>query len=66
MSGDTHLPDVESELPLEGGSGEALGTEGTQSGRGGLAGGAVKKAGLLRDPDVAGGPDDNSAEGDGE
>lgn len=52
MSGDTHLPDVESELPLEGGSTGALGADGTPSGRGGrdgLPGRGVKKAGMLRD-----------------
>lgn len=32
MTGDTHLPDVESELPLEDGSTGAVGADGTPSG----------------------------------
>ena len=52
MSGDTHLPDVESGLPLEGGSTGALGADGTPSGRtgrDGLPGRGVRKAGVLQD-----------------
>lgn len=67
MSGDTHLPDVESDLPVEQGSTGTLGADGTPSGRGGgdgLPGRGVKKAGLLRDPDSADGP--LEVEGDGE
>jgi len=61
MSGDTHLPDVEAEMPLEEGSTGALGAGGTPSGRrgrNGLPGRGVKKAGLLRDEESAGGPRD--------
>jgi hypothetical protein len=54
MTGDTHLPDVESDLPLEEGSGNLLGVEGTPSGRGNdrPAGRAVRKAGVLKDRDA--------------
>jgi hypothetical protein len=57
MSGDTHLPESESDLPLEEGSTAALGTDGKPSVR------VVKKAGLLRDPEVAGGSDDAGGDG---
>ncbi len=54
MTGDLHLPDVESELPIQEGSSALLGEEGTPSGRtvekGGPARG-VSKAGILLDPD---------------
>ncbi len=54
MTGDLHLPDVESELPIQEGSSALLGEDGTPSGRtvekGGPARG-VSKAGMLLDPD---------------
>ncbi|MCD6078434.1 MAG: hypothetical protein K0R89_2372 [Ramlibacter sp.] len=51
LSGDTHLPDVESDLAIEEGRTglEALAHERTQPGR---AGGRARKAGLLVDPDL--------------
>lgn len=51
LSGDTHLPDAESDLALEEGRTglEALANERGQSGR---AGGGVRKAGVLVDPDL--------------
>jgi hypothetical protein len=53
MTGDTHLPDVESDLPLEQGTANPLGAEGTPSGRGSeRAGRAVRKAGVLKDRDA--------------
>lgn len=45
MTGDTHPPEVESDLPAEEGSANAAGTTGTPRGRG------IKKAGLLKDKD---------------
>lgn len=68
MSGDTHLPDVESDMPLEEGSTGLLGAEGTPSGRGGrggLPGRGVKKAGLLREPPAGDGPEDSGSDADG-
>lgn len=61
MTGDTHPPEVESDLPLEEGSAEAAGLSGTPRDRGqGMESGqqskptrGVKKAGLLRDHDGA-------------
>ena len=59
MTGDTHPPEVESDLPLEEGSAPAAGTSGTSAGRGQGAGRGenlprgVKKAGLLKDDDGA-------------
>lgn len=60
MTGDTHLPDVESELPLQEGSDEALGADGTprdrgqssESGEEGRPGRGVRKAGLLKDQEA--------------
>lgn len=60
-SGDTHLPEVESELPMDEGSGGALGADGTPSDRGratesgmrGKPGRGIKHAGLLKDKDDA-------------
>lgn len=46
MTGDTHLPEIESNLPVEEGSPIGLGTRGMQSG---LVGNAVKKAGVITD-----------------
>lgn len=61
MTGDTHPPEVESDLPLEEGSAEARGLSGTPRDRGrGMESGreskparGVKKAGLLQDDDGA-------------
>ncbi|MDB5889425.1 MAG: hypothetical protein JWP47_256 [Polaromonas sp.] len=47
-TGDLHLPDIESELPLQEGATAALGEEGTQAGR---ADRGLQKAGLLKDTD---------------
>ena len=67
MTGDLHLPDVESELPIQQGSSGLLGADGTPSGRTGAKGGptrSVSKAGMLLDPDeVPAGGDDASADG---
>lgn len=51
LSGDTHLPDAESELAVEEGRTglEQLAHERTQPGR---PGGRARKAGLLADPDL--------------
>jgi hypothetical protein len=51
LSGDIHLPDVESDLAIENGHTgmEALAHERTQPGR---PGGRARKAGLLIDPDL--------------
>lgn len=46
MTGDTHLSEIESDQPIEGGSPIGLGTRGMQSG---LVGNAVKKAGVITD-----------------
>jgi len=59
MTGDTHLPDVESELPLQEASDGALGADGTPSDRGlstesgeeGRPGRGIRKAGVLKDKD---------------
>jgi hypothetical protein len=61
MTGDTHPPEVESDLPLEEGSAEAAGLGGTprdrgramESGRESKPTRGVKKAGLLQDHDAA-------------
>lgn len=61
MTGDTHPPEVESDLPLEEGSAEAAGLGGTprdrgramESGRESKPTRGVKKAGLLQDHDGA-------------
>lgn len=61
MTGDTHPPEVESDLPLEEGSAEAAGLSGTPRDRGrGMEIGreskptrGVKRAGLLQDHDGA-------------
>ena len=58
-SGDTHLPEVESDLPMEEGSAGALGADGTPRDRGratesgslGKPGRGIKHAGLLKDKD---------------
>ena len=60
MTGDTHLPDVESDdLPLQEGSSGALGADGTPQGRGsaneGGPGRGINKAGVLKDSDTAAG-----------
>ncbi len=46
MTGDTHLPEIESNQPVEEGSPIGLGTRGMQSG---LVGNTVKKAGVITD-----------------
>lgn len=46
MTGDTHLAEIESDQPIEGGSPIGLGTERMQSG---LVGNAIKKAGVITD-----------------
>jgi hypothetical protein len=58
MTGDTHLPDVESELPLQGGT-TGVGADGTPSGRGHAGRGkenrpgrGVHKAGVVKDRDA--------------
>lgn len=57
MTGDTHLPDVESELPLQEGT-TGVGDEGTPSGRGRAGGNqrrpgrGVHKAGVVKDRDA--------------
>lgn len=57
MTGDTHLPDVESELPLEDGSTGAVGADGTPSGRASQDGGqnqpgrGKQKAGIAQEGD---------------
>lgn len=59
MTGDTHPPEVESDLPAEEGSSEVAGTKGTPRDRGkatergaeGRPGRGIKKAGLLKDKD---------------
>ncbi|MDB5929321.1 MAG: hypothetical protein JWR60_1028 [Polaromonas sp.] len=59
MTGDTHLPDVEAELPLQEGGTGALGADGTPQGRGSADGGGpgrgVNKAGILKESDTAAG-----------
>jgi hypothetical protein len=45
-TGDTHLAEVESQLPVEGGSPIGLGTRGMQTTR---VGHGVKKAGIITD-----------------
>jgi hypothetical protein len=59
MTGDTHPPEVESDLPLEEGSTDEAGTKGSPQNRGrsselgeeGRPSRAVKKAGLLKSED---------------
>jgi hypothetical protein len=65
MTGDTHPPEVESDLPLEEGSTHAAGVSGTPTDRGRAAElgrvskppRGVKKAGLLKDHDDGAHPD---------
>jgi len=57
MTGDTHLPEIESNQPIEEGSPIGLGTRGMQSG---LVGNTVKKAGVIREGEEHGGGDDRS------
>ena len=60
MSGDTHLPDVESELPLQEGMSDGDGVSGTPSDRGQATergqqnrpGRGIRKAGVLKDRDA--------------
>lgn len=69
MTGDTHPPEVESDLPLEDGSGDAERLSGTprdrgramESGRESKPTRGVKKAGLLQEDD---GAQRQGAEGD--
>jgi hypothetical protein len=64
MTGDTHPPEVESDMPLEDGSDDAAGLSGTPTDRGramelgreNKPTRGVKKAGLLKDSDGAAGP----------
>jgi hypothetical protein len=53
MTGDTHLPDVESDLPLQEGGAGTLGADGTPQGRGsandGGPGRGVNKGGVLKE-----------------
>ena len=59
LTGDTHLPDVESDLPMQEGSGDKLGADGTPSDRGraselgqeGQPGRGINQAGFLKDKD---------------
>jgi len=57
MTGDTHLPEIESNQPIEEGSPIGLGTRGMQSG---LVGNTVKKAGVITDGEEHAGGDDRS------
>lgn len=57
MTGDTHLAEIESDQPIEGGSPIGLGTKGQQSG---LVGHAVKKAGVIIDGEERPGADDRA------
>ena len=50
LTGDTHLPDVESELPVQGGSSDA-GAQARQRSEEGHPGRGVRKAGVLTDGD---------------
>jgi hypothetical protein len=60
MTGDTHLPDTESEFSVEEANAQAAGTTGTPSDRGrgaelgneGVSGRGGKKAGVLKDQDA--------------
>jgi hypothetical protein len=60
LTGDTHLPDAESDLPLQEGSDGAVGADGTPSDRGrgtesgdeGKPGRGINQAGLLKDKDA--------------
>ncbi len=75
MTGDTHPPEVESDLPLEEASSEAAGLSGTprdrgrgmEIGRDARPGRGAKKAGLLRDQDGAQpqSPESDAASGPG-
>lgn len=58
-TGDTHLAEVESDQPIEGGSPIGVGTRGMQTGR---VGNAVKKAGVITDGNEHTGPDAESGE----
>ena len=57
LTGDTHLPETESDLPMQEGSDDALGADGTPSDRGrrtesgfeGTPGRGINQAGLLKD-----------------
>jgi hypothetical protein len=70
MTGDTHPPEVESDLPLEEGSANAAGVSGTPTDRGRAAElgrvskptRGVKKAGLLEDHDDDANPAGGSSE----
>ena len=60
MTGDVHLPDVESDLPLQEGTGDDIGAESTPTGRGSAGessdearpGRGINQAGLLKDRDA--------------
>lgn len=60
-TGDTHLAEIESDQPIEGGSPIGLGTRGMQTGR---VGNAVKKAGVITDG-VEQSEDDTSRKAEG-
>ena len=74
QTGDTHLPEVESDLPLEEGAPDALGTEGTPGNRGragelgheGRPGRGNKQAGLLKDRDASANDNDGSPRDSGD
>lgn len=74
MSGDTHPPEVESDLPLEEGSTHEPGIPGSPRDRGlaseteeeGRPGRGVKKAGLLKDRDAQADDSDGSTRDSGE
>ena len=61
MTGDTHLPEIESNQPVEEGSPIGLGTRGMQSG---LVGHAVKKAGVITDGEERPAPFDPAVDAD--
>lgn len=72
MTGDTHLPDVESELPLQQGSSGALGADGTPRGRASESddeadkpGRGAPKAGVLREADSDAGGSNTRSSGSG-
>ena len=65
MTGDTHLPDVESDMPFQEGSADAVGMDGTPRDRGQATergdqkrpGRGANKAGVRKDQDAKTGPD---------
>jgi hypothetical protein len=55
LTGDTHLPDVESDLPVQQGTSDA-GPQGRPRSEEGRPGRGVRKAGVLTDGEAEGGP----------